>query len=157
MQPKNVKPTQFLEFSRIALEREHKVKLDPRTLNVQVYCFPKTINNKRFNEFTSSVMFVGAHHEGKLIRIDYENLSKYNLSFISFPGKINRPDNETFSFYTDYFRIIISPPSGLNRFVSYVASKQANEPDKYIQKFVTPFTVTEEEIPDDLLDDIDYN
>ena len=156
MQSENVRPTKFLEYSRIALEKEHKIRLDPRTFKVQVYCFPKTIHNKRYDMFTSSVMFICAIHNGNTLRIDYQNLLKYNLSFITFQGKIERMNGENFSFYSDYFRIVISPPSGINKFVKIVASKLSNLPEQYIQKFVTPFITPEEESPE-VLDDIDYN
>ena len=157
MQSENVRPTKFLEHSRIALEKEHGIRFDPRTFKVQVYCFPKTIHNKRYDMFTSSVMFICTIHNGNTLRIDYQNLLKYNLSFITFQGKIERLNGENFSFYSDYFKIIISPPSGLNKYVKIVSLKLKNLPDQYILKFVTPFIETDEEVFEDVLDDIDYN
>ena len=154
MQPINTKPTKFMELSKLAIEKEHKVRLNPNA-SFQVYCFPKTICEKRYNQFTSTVMFVCTTHNNLILRIDYEKLPQYNLRFITFPGKINRINNETISFYNDYFRIVIKPPQGLNKYISYSAGK-VNEPDQYIQKFVNPFMIDEEEVPDDILNVIDY-
>ena len=155
MQAQQVRPTKFLEDSRIAFEKTYNIKV-PKDFQIQVYCFPKSMLNKKYHEFTAVVMFVFMKIGDQSYPIHYEHLSKHNLQYITFKGTIKLFQDKPINFFRDYFRVIISTPSGLNRYTKFYADK-INEPVEYMDKYVNQFIKEEvEELPEDALDNMSW-
>ena len=167
MQAQQVRPTKFLEDSKIAFEKTYNIKV-PKDYQIQVYCFPKSMLNKKFHEFTAVVMFVymkigdrpsdseNSKNSYQSYPIHYEHLAKHNLQYLTFKGTIKLFQDKPINFFRDYFRVIISTPSGLNRYTKFYADK-INEPVDYMNKYVNQFIKEEvEELPEDALDNMSW-